>query len=90
MDSNKFDDLTKVLATTTSRRNAFKALGVAAVGGIVGLVGISTAFAQPSEGRNCQQACTDCNPSIGLNCCQGLHCVNNICIDKRNPFGCIE
>jgi hypothetical protein len=44
MEPSKFDDLTKALATATSRRQALKAIG-AALGGALGLSRIGIAFA---------------------------------------------
>ncbi len=37
MESSRFDELTKALATTTSRRQMLKTLAASVVGGILGL-----------------------------------------------------
>jgi hypothetical protein len=55
MDSTRFDDLTKALATATSRRQALKALAAATVGGMLGLGGIGTTFA---KNMTCAQWCS--------------------------------
>ncbi len=49
MSTEHFDELTKALATATSRRQAFKTIAAATIGGIggiLGLGGIGTAFAK--------------------------------------------
>ena len=45
MESTRFDQLTKTLASSTTRRQALKAVAVAAVGGIVGVRSAGTAYA---------------------------------------------
>jgi hypothetical protein len=54
MDSSRIDDLTKALATATSRRQALKALAATTIGGLLGLGGIGTTFAKNST---CAQWC---------------------------------
>ena len=49
MDSTKFDELTKVLATGISRREALKTIAATTLGSILGLGGIGTAFADPPK-----------------------------------------
>ena len=44
MKPSRFDDLTKALATATSRRQALKAIAATTLGGILGLSGIETVF----------------------------------------------
>ena len=63
MDSTKFDDLTKVLATSTSRRQALKAIAATTVGGILGLSGIGNVFAKPCapNGRHCNSKTVCCS-----------------------------
>ena len=42
MEPNTFDELTKALATATSRRQALKTIAAATIGGVLGLGGIGT------------------------------------------------
>ena len=42
MDPIRFDDLTRALATATSRRQALKTITATALGGLLGLGGIGT------------------------------------------------
>ena len=79
MDSSKFDDLTKALATSTSRRQALKALGASVVGGILGLSGIDTALAKKPLCRGNGSKC-----SLGQQCCSG-YCANNVCTCPPAP-----
>src|SRR6266576_7002877 len=71
MQPSNFDELTKALATSTSRRHALRLIVTASIGGLFGLGGISTAFgrhqhrakiAKPSPGGSpgnskCAQFC---------------------------------
>ena len=69
MKPTKFDELTKSLATATSRRQALKAIAATTFGSILGLSGIGTAFGAPkchSNGLGC-----DTNSQ----CCSG-YCQN--------------
>jgi hypothetical protein len=45
MNPDRFDDLTKALASSHSRRGALKTITAATIGSILGLAGIGTAFA---------------------------------------------
>ena len=56
MESTRFDRLTKTLAGATSRRQALKALAVAAVGGAIGVRTAGTAYAAGNS--NCAHFCT--------------------------------
>ena len=75
MDSSRFDDLTKALANATSRRQALKTFAATTLGGILGLAGISSAFADPT--------CKPNGHGCGTNkqCCSGFcdH-TTNICV----------
>src|SRR6202035_2110212 len=72
MDPTKFDDLTKALATSTSRRQALKTIAATTIGGILGLAGIGTAFAKCKDtGHIC---------SKNEHCCSG-YCCNGTCSD---------
>ena len=67
MDSSRFDDLTKAVATATSRRQALKAIAATTLGSILGLAGIGTAFAKcHGTGHNCEENST---------CCSGTCCI---------------
>src|SRR5947208_15208027 len=44
MQPSNFDELTKALATSTSRRHALRLIVTASIGGLLGIGGISTAF----------------------------------------------
>src|SRR6266513_1972527 len=70
MQPSNFDELTKALATSTSRRHALRLIATASIGSLFGLGGITTAFgrhkhrakiAAPSGGsksnKNCAQWC---------------------------------
>jgi hypothetical protein len=82
MEPSRFDDLTKALATATSRRQALKAIG-AALGGALGLSRIGTAFAKcQNAGHACgsnKQCCSKlcCN---GKCCDSGQTCSNGTCV----------
>jgi hypothetical protein len=47
MNSSNFDELTKALATSTSRRHALRTIVTASIGGLLGVSTISTAFGRP-------------------------------------------
>src|SRR5438552_195543 len=72
MQPSNFDELTKALATSTSRRQALRTILGASIGGLLGLGGISTAF-----GRHHRRT-TDCNRPGGQkgnsNCANGTCC----------------
>lgn len=78
MKSSTFDDLTKALATSTSRRQALKAIA-ATIGGVLGLGSIGTAFA------NCKPNGIGCNTSS--QCCSG-GCCHGTCTDLNTPQNC--
>src|ERR1051326_8578828 len=54
MEPNTFDELTKALATATSRRQALKTIAATTLGSIFGLGGIGTALA---KNMTCAQWC---------------------------------
>jgi hypothetical protein len=81
MKHDKFDVLTRQLATSTSRRQALKTLGGAMLAGILApIVGYRPAWGQ----RRCS-ANTDCPPEFST-CCRG-ECVN-VTRDPDNCGGC--
>ena len=55
MEPTTFDNLTKALATSTSRRAALKALAATTLGGLLGLGGLGTAF---GKNKTCAQFCS--------------------------------
>lgn len=73
MDGHRFDDLTRALATSSSRRLVLRGLVAGAVGGL---------FARLSRSIAAQGACAsaaDC-PGDG-DPCTAVDCVNGACID---------
>src|SRR5690348_5775967 len=76
MESSRFDDLTKALATSTSRRQALKTIAATTLGGILGLVGIETVFASPT-----------CKPN-GHGCGTNKQCCSGFCDKTTNTCGC--
>src|SRR5436309_2755964 len=71
MEPSRFDNLTKALATSTSRRQALKAVG-ATLGGALGLSRIGIAFADQCKplGAKCFKR---------QQCCSGI-CSNGMCV----------
>jgi hypothetical protein len=85
MEPSRFDDLTKALATATSRRQALKTIAATTLAGLLGLGGIGTAFAKPKckpNGHGCgtnKQCCSGyCDPTTSLCACQPGTC-NDTC-----------
>jgi len=71
MEPTKFDELTKALATSTSRRQALKTIAATTLGGILGLGGIGTALASNS-------ACAKfCNAVFGANTPAANQCISD-------------
>jgi hypothetical protein len=65
MDANRFDDFTKALATSTSRRQVLKTLAASAMGSIAAFVGVGQVFARTA----CRPLGSVCSPlSV---CCSG-------------------
>src|SRR6266851_2008797 len=88
MDPTKFDELTKSLATPTSRRQAIKTLAASAFGSILAFSGLDRVFARtghcPPGLTLCHGKCvnTKTDPKncgvCGTACVSGL-CVNGLC-----------
>src|SRR6266436_7598071 len=75
MEPTKFDELTKALATSTSRRQALKTIAATTLGGILGLGGIGTVFARC---KGVYSKCNHDNQCCSGVCCNGT-CCNGIC-----------
>jgi hypothetical protein len=72
MDSNRFDDLTRTLATTTSRRGFLKTLAGGAAGALLAAFGVGEAAA-----KDCKKAGQLCKNT--KECCSGI-CYNGTCV----------
>ena len=72
MNQDRFDDLTRTLASTTSRRTVLKTLAGSAAGGLLAFLGLGEAAADDT----CKPLGKKCNKSS--QCCSG-GCVNNVC-----------
>lgn len=66
MDDERFEELSKTLATTVSRRQAVRIIGATAAGGFASLVGARGAFA-----RQCRD--------VGSNCRSNAECCSRFC-----------
>ena len=96
MDPTRFDDLTKALASSTSRRQVLKTLAGTAAAGLLALSGIDQVFAKPcvKPGHHCKT--TDCCRSgnftggccNGRCCPSGQGCSNGTCVPLQNQFIC--
>lgn len=77
MNDSRFDEFTKALATSTSRRQALKAIAATTLGGILGLSGIGNVFAKPCtlNGHHCKTY---------LQCCSQF-CANGKCTCPPAP-----
>jgi hypothetical protein len=73
MTQFEFDELSRALAKTTSRRGAVKLFGTAVVGGLVSLIG-----ARGASARLCRD--------IGDNCRSNAECCSRFC--ATGPFKC--
>src|SRR5205085_10161919 len=75
MEPFRFDDLTKALATSTSRRQALKALAATTLGSFLGLSGIGNVFAKP------------CTPN-GKHCTSKTVCCSGFCDSATRKCAC--
>jgi hypothetical protein len=78
MSQQQFDDLTRSVATSVSRRHALKAIA----GGVLGAAGaalLGTRHAEAS-GRPCRQAGANC--SFDEQCCSHF-CYEHKCVDIK-------
>ena len=77
MDGHRFDDLTRALASGSSRRRVLKGLVGGAAGGALSLVGLRRAGA--SHGR-----------PAGATCIRNEHCASGVCDPQtRRCAGCV-
>lgn len=67
MDQERFDQLTKTLATGKSRRGLLKGLTGTAIGGLLAAVGIGEAAAKPDA--SCKAPRTKCGKGKNAVCC---------------------
>ena len=82
MDSYRFDDLTRTLATTTTRRGFLKTLAGGAAGALLATFGVGEAAA-----KDCKKAGQKCDGK--KNCCNGLSCKNGTCVRVGTPYRCL-
>ncbi len=91
MDEGRFEQLSKSLATSVSRRQAVKIAGVAALGGMISLVGARGAWARQCRqaGQNCRsnaECCTRfCDTTFHCACPSGSVLCNEECVPADNP-----
>ncbi len=94
MEPSQFDELTKSLATPTSRRQAIRRIAAGALGGLLAIAGIGgTALASkcPPGLTDCGGKCVDTKKdpnncgTCGTKCQSGL-CVNGLCC----PVGAVD
>ena len=76
MDHDRFDDLTRALATTRSRRQFLKTLAGGATGGLLALLGVGAAAADDT----CKPVGKKCNKDG--QCCSGL-CTDRVCKERE-------
>src|SRR5438309_4384847 len=85
MQPSNFDELTKALATSTSRRHALRLIATASIGSLFGLGGITTAFARhraritaPSGGSKSNSNCAKfCAQTFGPNTPAANQCTSD-------------
>lgn len=92
MASSKFDELTRALASSTSRRQTLKAILGGALGGVLGLGSLGAALAAgcvPHGGachsnndccsHNCHHGTCSCKPT-GVVCSNDRECCHGQCL----------
>jgi len=83
MGTARFDELTKTLASGTSRRSMLKSIAIVATGGVVALFGGRSAEAQHKKKDQCAHDGDPCGR--GVTCCGNL-----ICSDPTNGGVCFK
>lgn len=78
MDGQRFDDLTRRLAGTTSRRQMLKGLA----GGLG--AAIAATLGQPAAAQRCENP-KSCSPTVA--CCPGSQCIDGVCQNRKPPKG---
>lgn len=81
MGIERFDDLTKTLATGTSRRLVLKALGGVVAAGVLALFGPRRTEALPKKKTRCAQQGEACGSDE--QCCGSLVCRGNVCTKAK-------
>jgi hypothetical protein len=74
MSDSRFDDLTKALATPSSRRGALKSFAATAVGGLLALGGLSNASAHSQGGQASSQRWRSVDAPTIAQCPNGAGC----------------
>src|SRR5262249_49454184 len=79
----RFENVTKTIASSTSRRNVMKLLGASLAAAIVDTALADRAYAKPCPGVKCKGHC--CPPGASYVCCHSGEC----CLDTVN-IGCCQ
>jgi len=69
MDGDRFDDLTRTLASGRSRRSMVRGIMGTAIGGLLAAVGIADVEAKPETRGPCKAPNTKCGMGKGAVCC---------------------
>lgn len=87
MDQERFDQLTRTLASGVSRRRMMRGITGTALGGLLASVGIADAGAKPKTKEKTKEKCTAPNTTCGNgNCCTSSEvCSNGECLVAPNP-----
>ena len=86
--NNKFDELTKSLAQSVTRRGALKKFGVGLAGMALACFGLANKTEAAPNGSGCGcQSNADCN---GNSYCYGGVCLPKWCDPSLNPCCCYE
>ena len=80
MSEERFDELSKALATTISRRQALKLAGATALGGVLAMMGAGRASAQFGGPGRCRK--------VGAICRQHSECCDFYCDRVTGRCGC--
>ena len=80
MDHDRFDDLTRALATTTTRRQFLKTLAGGVAGGLLAFLGVGEAAANDNDNDDCKRN--------GKKCKKNKQCCSGNCQDGRCAAAC--